>query len=72
MIDSYSIKLLSSKDVLFSRDSGGLLNATIKNEVHKGILLYRTFPHSKPYEYISVIGKDDEELGIIKSLNQLD
>lgn len=72
MTDPYSITLLNPIDVSFSRDSGGLLNANINNKVHKGILLYRTFPYSKPYEYISIRRNDDEELGIIRDLKQLD
>ncbi|WBL14652.1 DUF1854 domain-containing protein [Sutcliffiella sp. NC1] len=72
MTDDFSITLLDSKDVSFVRDRGGLLTAHIQNKQHKEIYIYRTFPYSKPYEYISVRTKDDEELGIIKDISDLD
>lgn len=72
MTDPYSITLLNPEDMSLFRERGGLLNAVINNKVHKDIFLFRTFPYSKPYEYISVRGSDEEELGIIRDLKQLD
>lgn len=72
MIDSYSIVMLNPEEVSFSRDSGGMLHAVIEGELHHEISLYRTFPQSKPFEYISVRTKEDVELGIIINLGLLD
>lgn len=72
MTDDFSITLLDCKDVSFVRDHGGLLTAHLRTEQYKEIHLFRTFPYTKPFEYISVRTKDDEELGIIKNINELD
>jgi hypothetical protein len=64
--------IAESTGYFVSRDHGGILNVIINNEVYEEISLYRTFPFSKPYEYISIRTKSDEELGIIKNIEKLE
>ena len=41
-------------------------------EVSDRIFLYRAFPHEFLYEYISVVGEDDKEIGLIYNIEDFD
>ena len=43
-----------------------------KEEQHNRIFLHRAFPHEFLYEYISVVGDDGKEIGIIYDIEDFD
>lgn len=44
-------------------------NGEMKTERFERVWLHRSFPFNMPFEYISVQNKDQEELGLIRSLS---
>jgi hypothetical protein len=72
MRDSFDITILNPKTVSFTRSQGGLLQAVINKEMYLEIVLHQAFPFSRPAQYISVWTKDDQELGIIQDIEELD
>ncbi len=58
--------------IALSRTNGGLLQAAIEGESHAEVVLYRTFPLTRPSQYISVRTPSGDELGVITDLAQLD
>ncbi|MFE5317268.1 DUF1854 domain-containing protein [Paenibacillus sp. NPDC056579] len=70
--DPYEIVLLDSHNVWLGRSPGGVLQAVIEGVEYPEVLLYRTYPFSKPTEYISVRNPKEEEIGIIRSLQELE
>lgn len=58
---------IEPSEISFSRSSGNLFYADYKG-VHARCSIQRIFPLSNPTEYISVRDSEEEELGIIKSL----
>ncbi|MBR6513898.1 MAG: DUF1854 domain-containing protein [Clostridia bacterium] len=50
----------------------GFLCAKKDDEGYDRVFLHRTFPFDKPWEYISVIDPDNNEIGIIYSISDYD
>ncbi len=53
---------------------GDFIGAAIKDaeggeEIHDRVWLHRSFPFDMPFEYISLQNKDQEELGLIRSID---
>ena len=73
-MDGYDVNFLNPGEIIFERAAGGLLTAKIGDKAYKAVVLYRTFPHTMPYEYISVRELDDEdkEIGVIKRIEELE
>jgi len=71
MMDGYDVNFLQPQNVVFQRTEGGLLAAVIADETYKEVVLYRTFPHTMPYEYISVRDSESKEIGVIRTIDQL-
>jgi hypothetical protein len=72
MRDPYEIQILDSRQVWMERSPGGVLQATIDGVDYPEILLFRAYPFSRPTEYISVRTPKEEEIGLIRSLNELE
>jgi len=70
-MEGYDVNFLEPEKVVFERSSGGVLTGKIDGKDYDEILLYRTFPHSSPYEYISV-RNNDEEIGVIQAIGELE
>ncbi|MBR6676372.1 MAG: DUF1854 domain-containing protein [Clostridia bacterium] len=66
-----------TKDTAHFFKEGDFIGADIKGEDgetthHLRVWLHRSFPLDMPFEYISVQNKDQEELGLIKSISDFD
>jgi len=70
-MEGYDVNFLEPNAVTFARSAGGVLMGKIDGKDYDEILLYRAFPHSSPYEYISV-RNDDKEIGVIKDIRKLE
>ena len=65
------ISFLDKDNAVFERTEGGILTLKYLDKSYQKILLYRIFPFSMEEEYISVRDEKNEEIGIIKSFNDL-
>ncbi len=70
--DPYQVRMLHPSDVSFSRGDGGVLQAVVQGTAYEEIALYRTFPLTRPAEYISVRTAQGEEIGVIADISELD
>lgn len=62
---------LNPEEILFSLSDGGFLMME-QNGKRERAYLSRSFPHDLPYEYISVSDKEQNEIGILRSLDAFD
>ncbi|MCS7459797.1 DUF1854 domain-containing protein [Paenibacillus doosanensis] len=72
MRDPYEIVMLNAGSVWFGRSEGGVLQAVIDGVEYPEVLLYRSYPFSRPMEYISVRTPKEEEIGLIRELEELE
>ncbi|MBO5274055.1 MAG: DUF1854 domain-containing protein [Clostridia bacterium] len=78
--DVVSINYLTSENAVFGEKNGFLtLKAKVKNadgieeeKEYDRIFLHRAFPYDKPFEYISVLDRDSNEIGLIRDVSALD
>lgn len=67
-----SLEFLNPQECRFFRNKNGFLIFSLNNEEKGRVKLSRSYPFSKPYEYICVSDIEDNEIGIIKDLEALD
>ncbi len=66
-----SIEYINAAEVRFERTDGGFISLRIgRKRPYPRIHLYRVFPLSEPARLISVRDEDDNEIGIIESLEE--
>lgn len=73
LADAARIVYLDGKNSTFFKE-GDFIGAEIKNQEgesvrHERVWLHRSFPFDRPNEYISVQNKDQEEIGLIKTIS---
>jgi hypothetical protein len=66
------IVALDPAGLKFERTEGGFLTMRAGRKRYERIRLYRTFPLSQADAYVSVRNADDEEIGLIEDLSDLD
>lgn len=76
LADAAGIVYLTPENARFFKE-GDFIGAEIKTEAgeavrHERVWLHRSFPFDRPFEYISVQNKDQEELGLIKNVSVFD
>ena len=76
LADAAGIVYLTKENARFFKE-GDFIGAEIKNKegeavFHQRVWLHRSFPLDMPFEYISVQNKDQEELGLIKNVDDFD
>ncbi len=67
-----NITYMGAKDSKFQKTEGGLLSLEFNGKVYERVSINRAFPFSLTDEYICVKDKDGKEIGIIKSLLDVD
>lgn len=72
MSDLFEITYINPGVTSFTRSAGGMLQMETARELFTEITVRRTYPMSRPYEYLSVWTKDDKEIGIIRNIEELD
>jgi hypothetical protein len=75
-LEGVEIKYLKPENSAFRMTKGGLVEleytADGKTEVFSPVVLHLAFPFMKPREYVSVFGKNNEEIGIVEKLDDFD
>ncbi|WP_417899010.1 DUF1854 domain-containing protein [Bacillus haimaensis] len=72
MSDLFEITYINPGVTSFTRSAGGMLQMETSGDLFAEITIRRTYPMSRPYEYLSVWTKDDKEIGIIRNIKELD
>ncbi len=67
-----SIEFLNPKECSFEFNSNGFLVFTLNNECKGRVKLIRSYPYTLKEEYICVQNLENEEIGIIRSIKDLD
>lgn len=70
--DKLKIEFLKPENCVFSFNDNGFLIMTLDGELKGRVKLIRTYPYSLTDEYICVHDLDDNEIGIIRDLKELD
>lgn len=71
MSGEYDIAYFNPQEVELFYENGTTVHFRHRDTVYQNIGIFRTFPFSKPYEYIS-IWNEETELGVIKNVDQLE
>ncbi len=66
-----SLEFLQPEQCDFQKNQNGFLTFTLAGEEKGRVKLIRSYPFSKPSEYICVSDLEDKEIGIIKNLSEL-
>ena len=69
--DKLTLNFLPSEDCEFFFNDNGFLIFTLKGEAKGRVKLIKTYPYSLSDEYICVHDLEDNEIGIIRNLNDL-
>lgn len=64
------INYLDPKETLFSTTEGGVLTLQLGSDFYPKVDLYQAFPFSLEYKFISVRNHKDEEIGVIKDIEE--
>lgn len=67
-----SIEFLNPEECSFEFNSNGFLVFTLNNESKGRVKLIRSYPYTLKEEYICVQNLENEEIGIIRSIKDLD
>ncbi len=67
-----TLEFLNPADCSFSFNKNNFLVMTFKNEKKGRVKLIRSYPYSLKEEYICIRNMEDDEIGILKTLNELD
>lgn len=70
--DKLKIEFLKPENCVFSFNDNGFLIMTLDGELKGRVKLIRTYPYSRTDEYICVHDLEDNEIGIIRDLKELD
>ncbi|GIO32602.1 MULTISPECIES: DUF1854 domain-containing protein [Paenibacillus] len=70
LADAAQIRYLSPADAAFTRTEGHMLNVNIGGQVHSGVYIQCSFPHTNKRIYLSVRTAENEEIGMIRSLDE--
>ncbi len=65
-------EFMDGKKLVFEKTAGGFLKLTVDGtQIYERVNLYRSFPLTKPDEYISVRDVDKNEICLIRQLSDL-
>ena len=64
--------IIDVKEARFYASWGGFPGLEYKGEDHKHVVLRRIMPMQEPFSYISVADPDNKEIGILKSVEELE
>lgn len=67
-----SLEFLNPKECRFFKNKNGFLVLELNNEEKGRVKLSRSYPFSKPTEYICISDLEDKEIGILRDINELD
>lgn len=67
-----SLEFLSPEECRFFRNKNGFLTLSLNGKDKGRVKLSRSYPFSKPTEYICISDLEDNEIGILRDINLLD
>lgn len=67
-----SLEFLNPNECRFFKNKNGFLTLELNNENKGRVKLSRSYPFSKPTEYICVADLEDKEIGILRDISELD
>lgn len=67
-----SLEFLNPQECRFFRNNNGFLTLSLNDEDKGRVKLSRSYPFSKPTEYICVMDLEDNEIGILRDIAELD
>lgn len=67
-----SLEFLNPQECRFFRNNNGFLIFSLNNENKGRIKLSRSYPFSRPNEYICISDLEDKEIGILRDIAELD
>lgn len=67
-----SLEFLNPAECRFFRNNNGFLVLSLNNKDKGRVKLSRSYPFSKPTEYICVLDLEDSEIGILRDIAELD
>ena len=67
-----SLDFINPKKCRFFKNNNGFLVLSLNNDDKGRVKLSRSYPFSKPTEYICISDLEDKEIGILKDINELD
>ncbi len=67
-----SLEFLNPQECRFFRNNNGFLILSLNDEDKGRVKLSRSYPFSKPTEYICVMDLEDNEIGILRDIAELD
>lgn len=72
LADAANIKYLTSLNSSFTKTDGNMLSVTVDGEEHTAVYVHCSFPHTNRRMYVSIRTIENKEIGIIRSLDELD
>ena len=72
IIDQMDLGIIDVNQARFYASEGGFPGLEYKGEDYKHVVLRRIMPMQEPFNYISVADPDNKEIGILKSVDELD
>ena len=72
IVDQMDLGIIDVREARFYASEGGFPGLCYKGEDHKHVVLRRIMPMAEPYRYISVADPENKEIGILKSVDDLD
>lgn len=70
--DPYEINILDPENVSLCRGKGGVFQGVIEGKAYDELIVFRAFPFMYTTKYISIRNLKEEEIGIVRDLEQLD
>lgn len=67
--EAVKIVYVTPDNATFIKTPGGMLSVTIHGEEHDNVFLHCSFPHTDRRRYVSIRTAENEEVGMIKSLD---
>ncbi len=69
LAEAAKINYLTEQNAMFVENDGRMLSVHVEQKVYSAVYLYCSFPHRNNRIFISVRTDENEEIGIIKSLD---
>jgi len=69
--DAVDLGIMNTADAVFTETKGGFLKLKYKDKEYPRVQVRRALPLASPDEYLSVADAENNEIGIIRNLNEL-
>ena len=72
IVDQMDLGIIDVREAKFYASDGGFPGLSYKGEDYKHVVLRRIMPMQEPFNYISIADPENKEIGILKSVDELD